>query len=48
LEDNGLSRLSFMVVEKIPDSYRKPDIGFPLGYVELIKYFRYNPGKMKK
>ncbi|GHT15315.1 chromosome partition protein Smc [Endomicrobiia bacterium] len=43
LEDNGLCRLSFIVAEKISDSYRKSDIGLPLGYVELIKYFRYNP-----
>jgi chromosome segregation protein len=43
LEDNELNRLSFIVAEKIPDSYRNPDIGLPLGYAELIKYFRYNP-----
>jgi chromosome segregation protein len=42
LEDNGLSRLSFIVAEKIPDFYRKSDVGLPLGYVELIKYFRYD------
>jgi chromosome segregation protein len=42
LEDNGLSRLSFIITEKIPDFYRKSDIGLPLGYVELIKHFRYN------
>jgi chromosome segregation protein len=42
LEDNGLSRLSFIVAEKIPDPYRKSDIELPIGYAELIKYFRYN------
>ncbi len=47
LEDNDLSRLSFIVAEKIPDSYKKSDIRLPLGYAELIKYFRYNPDDEK-
>ncbi|OEG70702.1 hypothetical protein ATZ36_17155 [Candidatus Endomicrobiellum trichonymphae] len=47
LEDNVLSRLSFIVAEKISDSYRKSNIGLPLGYAELIKYFRYNPNDEK-
>jgi chromosome segregation protein len=47
LEDNGLSRLSFIIAEKIPDSYRKFDIGLPLGYAKLIKYFRYNSNNEK-
>jgi chromosome segregation protein len=47
LEDNVLSRLSFIVAEKISDSYRKSDVGLPLGYTELIKCFRYNPNDEK-
>ncbi|MDR3256049.1 MAG: chromosome segregation protein SMC [Endomicrobium sp.] len=43
LEDNSLSRLSFIIVEKISDSYKSAYVGLPLGYAELIKYLRYNP-----
>ncbi|MDR3125162.1 MAG: chromosome segregation protein SMC [Endomicrobium sp.] len=42
LEDNGLSRLSFIVADKITDSYRSSAIGLPLGYTELIKYLKYD------
>ena len=43
LEDNGLSRLSFIVAEKISDSRQTPNIRLPLEYTELIEYLRYNP-----
>lgn len=42
LEENGLSRLSFIVADKITDSYRSSAIGLPLGYTELIKYLKYD------
>ncbi|GHT56540.1 chromosome partition protein Smc [Endomicrobiia bacterium] len=42
LEENGLSRLSFIVVEKISDSWQSFGIGLPIGYTELIKYLKYN------
>lgn len=42
LEENGLSRLSFIVADKITDSYQSSAIRLPLGYTELIKYLKYN------
>jgi chromosome segregation protein len=42
LEENGLSRLSFIVAEKISDSWQNLYIGLPTGHVELIKYLKYN------
>ncbi|MDR2645081.1 MAG: chromosome segregation protein SMC [Endomicrobium sp.] len=42
LEENGLSRLSFIVADKITDSYRSSAIGLPFGYTELIKYLKYD------
>ncbi|MCA6072659.1 MAG: chromosome segregation protein SMC [Endomicrobium sp.] len=47
LEENGLSRLSFIVAEKISDSHQNSIVGFPSGYTELIKYLRYNPADEK-
>jgi len=43
LEDNNLSRLSFIIVEKISESYKNGDIGLPSGYFELINYLKYAP-----
>ncbi|MDR2644956.1 MAG: chromosome segregation protein SMC [Endomicrobium sp.] len=42
LEENGLSRLSFIVADKISDSVQNSAIGLPQGYTELIKFLRYN------
>lgn len=46
LEENGLSRLSFIVSEKISDTHSSP-VGLPAGYTELIKYIRYSPENEK-
>ncbi|MCL2485679.1 MAG: AAA family ATPase [Endomicrobia bacterium] len=46
LEENGLSRLSFIVSEKIADMHSSP-VGLPMGYTELIKYIRYSPENEK-
>ncbi|MCL2390733.1 MAG: AAA family ATPase, partial [Endomicrobia bacterium] len=35
LEENGLSRLSFIISDKISDTYSSP-VGLPVGYTELI------------
>lgn len=43
LEDNGLSRLSFIVADKIPELQRSTAMGLPIGFTELIKYMRYSP-----
>jgi len=43
LENNNLSRLSFVIVEKISDSYKNGNLGPPSGYFELVKYLRYEP-----
>ncbi|MDR1522885.1 MAG: chromosome segregation protein SMC [Endomicrobium sp.] len=42
LEENSLSRLSFIVADKITDSYQSSAIRLPLGYTELIKYLKYD------
>ncbi|MDR2811700.1 MAG: chromosome segregation protein SMC, partial [Endomicrobium sp.] len=42
LEENGLSRLSFIVADKISDSVLNSAIGLPQGYIELIKFLKYN------
>ncbi|MDR1784201.1 MAG: chromosome segregation protein SMC [Endomicrobium sp.] len=42
LEDNNLSRLSFIIVEKISDYYKNVSIGLPLRHFELIKYLSYD------
>ena len=42
LEENNLSRLSFIVAEKISDSHQSSIVGLLSGYTELIKYLRYN------
>jgi chromosome segregation protein len=42
LEENGLSRLSFIVADKITDSYQSSVVGLPLGHTELIKYLKYD------
>jgi chromosome segregation protein len=42
LEENDLSRLSFIVAEKISDSWQSSGIRLPMGYAELIKYLKYN------
>ncbi|MDR1418050.1 MAG: chromosome segregation protein SMC [Endomicrobium sp.] len=42
LEENNLSRLSFIVADKITDSYQNNVVSLPLGYTELIKYLKYN------
>ncbi|MDR1926741.1 MAG: chromosome segregation protein SMC [Endomicrobium sp.] len=42
LEENDLSRLSFIVAEKISDSHQSTAIKLPVGYIELIKYLNYN------
>jgi chromosome segregation protein len=42
LEENNLSRLSFIVAEKISDSHQSTAIRLPVGYCELIKYLSYN------
>ncbi|MDR2436631.1 MAG: chromosome segregation protein SMC [Endomicrobium sp.] len=47
LEENGLSRLSFIVADKIPDSVQSSVIGLPQGYSELIKCLRYNSSDEK-
>ncbi|MDR1103793.1 MAG: chromosome segregation protein SMC [Endomicrobium sp.] len=47
LEENGLSRLSFIVVDKISDSVQNSAIGLPQGYTELIKFLRYNSSDKK-
>ncbi|GMO65851.1 MAG: hypothetical protein Nk1A_3450 [Endomicrobiia bacterium] len=43
LENNNLSRLSFIIAEKISDYYKIVNIGLPLGHFELIKYLSYDP-----
>jgi chromosome segregation protein len=47
LEENGLSRLSFIVADKISDSVQNSAIGLPQGYTELIKCLRYNSSDEK-
>jgi chromosome segregation protein len=47
LEENGLSRLSFIVADKIPDSVQSSAVWLPQGYSELIKCLRYNPSDEK-
>ncbi|MDR1942957.1 MAG: chromosome segregation protein SMC [Endomicrobium sp.] len=47
LEENGLSRLSFIVADKISDSVQNSAIGLPQGYTELIKFLRYNSSDEK-
>lgn len=43
LEENGLSRLSFIVSDKIPDTDQNFAAGrLPQGYAELIKYLKYD------
>ncbi|AKL97693.1 chromosome segregation protein SMC [Endomicrobium proavitum] len=43
LEENGLSRLSFIVSEKIPQAQSLQALGLPSGSTELIKYLNYSP-----
>ncbi len=43
LEDNGLSRLSFIVAEKVPENSVSSAMGLPIGFTELIKYLRFSP-----
>jgi len=43
LEENGLSRLSFIVAEKIPQAQGSHALSLPAGSVELIKYLKYSP-----
>lgn len=43
LEDNGLSRLSFIVADKIPEMQHSSAMGLPIGFTELVKYIRYSP-----
>lgn len=47
LEENGLSRLSFIVADKISDSVQNSAIGLPQGYTELIKFLKYNSSDEK-
>jgi chromosome segregation protein len=47
LEDNGLSRLSFIVDDKISDSVQNSAINLPQGYTELIKCLKYNSSDEK-
>jgi chromosome segregation protein len=47
LEENGLSRLSFIVADKISDSVKNSAIGLPQGYIELIKFLRCNSSDEK-
>jgi len=48
LEKNGLSRLSFIIVEKISDSHSGSSVtDSHLGYDGLIKYLKYNPEDKK-
>ncbi|MDR3307208.1 MAG: chromosome segregation protein SMC [Endomicrobium sp.] len=47
LEENDLSRLSFIVTDKISDSIQGSTIGLPQGYAELIKCLRYNSSDEK-
>ncbi|MDR1941312.1 MAG: hypothetical protein LBQ47_03195, partial [Endomicrobium sp.] len=42
LEDNGLSRLSFIVAGKISDNSLSSPVGLPIGFSELIKYLKYD------
>lgn len=44
LEDNGLSRLSFIIADKIPDTQQAFSMGqLPIGFSEFIKFLRYAP-----
>ncbi|MDR3071105.1 MAG: chromosome segregation protein SMC [Endomicrobium sp.] len=47
LEENGLSRLSFIVSEKIKDFKCEPNVEFPAECTELIKCLRYDPEEEK-
>ncbi|MDR1087326.1 MAG: chromosome segregation protein SMC [Endomicrobium sp.] len=47
LEENNLSRLSFIVADKISDSIQTSTIGLPQGHSELIKHLRYNSSDEK-
>jgi chromosome segregation protein len=48
LEENGMSRLSFIIADKISDScYQDTRVGLPAGYTELIRYLKYDPADEK-
>ncbi|MDR2399407.1 MAG: chromosome segregation protein SMC [Endomicrobium sp.] len=47
LEENNLSRLSFIVADKISDSVQSSTIGLPQGHSELIKHLRYKTSDEK-
>jgi chromosome segregation protein len=47
LEENNLSRLSFIVADKILDSVQNSIVCLPQGYTELMKFLRYNSSDEK-